>query len=341
MNKNPLRLAILGFGWVARDYMRPAIDACADTELVAVSSLDLEDCASVIDRVDAYTNWREMIERDDIDAVYIATPNYLHREQTLACLHAGKHVLCEKPMALTTEDAQAMVGTAEDMGLVYATAFDQRFHPAHRAMREWVSAGRIGILTQARIDYACWLPHDWAADNWRIEQSKAGGGAIIDLAPHGLDLLETLTGDRIAELTLFPQTVVQQYSVDDGGTLMARFESGMLATLHVGYNRPEALPRRRLELIGTEGMLQAYNTMGQVAGGTVTYHDTQGEVHDVAFESDTEPFLMQVQNFAASILTDAPPIRRATDDVRLVALLQNALLRSSDSTSLNTQSVWH
>ena len=321
-----LNIAIVGFGWVARDYMYPAIQACPLTQLAAVCSPNPADLAALPETVACYDSLDAMLQdRLAIDAVYIATPNYLHREQTEACLAAGLHVLCEKPLATTLEDAQAMLTAAQASQQVYATAYDQRFHPAHQAIRTEIQAGTLGTLTQVKIDYACWLPVDWVDDNWRIEQHKAGGGAIIDLAPHGLDLIETLLDDRVVECQLLGQTAVHAYPVDDGGVLMAKLTSGVLATLHVGYNRPDAYPRRRLEIIGTQQMLVAKNTMGQDPGGEVTLINTQGQRQALAFDTQRSPFLNQITAFADNILQHTTPIRQPEDDLRLYALLDHAL----------------
>ncbi len=322
----PLQLGIIGYGWVARDYMVPAIRQSKLVTLTAVCSAHAADMADLPDGVQPFTDLDEMLQRVPLDAVYIATPNYLHAAQTVACLEAGLHVLCEKPMATTPADADAMVAAVQRTGKVYATAFDQRFHPAHQAIRQLVAQQTLGTITQVKIDYACWLPATWAADNWRIDKQRAGGGAIIDLAPHGLDLLETLLDDRIVELALYAQRAAHTYAVDDGGVLLLRFARGTLGTLHVGYNRPDAFPRRRLEVIGTERMLIAENTMGQDAGGSLYQFWANGQdKQPVPFDAQASPFARQVDSFASQVLSESPPLRTPGDDLRLFNLLDHAL----------------
>ena len=333
----PLNVGIVGFGWVARDYMYPAMQRCDQLTLTAVCNARASDMADLPSAVRRFTHLDDMLRHADLDAVYIATPNHLHREQTVACLAAGWHVLCEKPMATTLEDATAMLTAAERSRRVYATAYDQRFHPAHQQLYAWLREQRLGTVTQVKIDYACWLPADWTSDNWRIDPQKAGGGAIIDLAPHGLDLLETLLGDTITDLTVYAQTATQLYAVDDGGVLVLRFSQGALGSIHVGYNRPDALPRRRLEIIGTEGMLVAENTMGQDEGGTVTLVRAQdGTSESVSFDRQQSPFEQQIRSFAQSILEKKTPLRSPKDDLRLFRLLDRALREESQRTQPTT-----
>ncbi len=325
-----LNIGIIGYGWVARDYMYPAIQKNERVNLVAVCAKNASEMENLPETVKKYTEIADFLKNIELDAIYIATPNHLHKKHTIASLNAGLHVLCEKPLATTLCDAAQMINSALAANTVYATAYDQRFHPAHEQMWNYIKENKLGTITQVKIDYACWLPKDWNNNNWRIEQHKAGGGAIIDLAPHGLDLLEMLLQDEIVEIQLFDQRKVQDYAVDDGGVLMLRFESGILGSMHVGYNRPNALPRRTLEIFGTAGMLRATNTMGQDAGGKLIFIDAEtGSQEPVGFDIEKSPFESQLDGFLSLILEGAQPLRSAEDDLRLFALLYNALKKET------------
>jgi predicted dehydrogenase len=235
-----------------------------------------------------------------------------------ALARAGKAVLCEKPMAASLADAEAMTRAVEAGGIFYGTAFDQRHHPAHRAIRDRIAAGALGTVTAVRIVYACWLGRDWSEagqPNWRIDSAQAGGGALIDLAPHGIDLIDFLLGEPLADITALTQSRVQDYAVDDGALLIGRTETGALASLHVAYNCPDALPRRRLEIVGTKGMLVAENTMGQTPGGHLTCHDgATGRTEPVSFDGEASPFTEQVRAFGSALRN--PPERAAYSAAR-------------------------
>ena len=326
----PLRFGIIGFGWVARDYMLPAIKAAGErVKLTAVVDLRPEDNHDLGADVQWFTDVNSLLNADCCDAVYIATPNHLHEPQTIACLNAGLHVLCEKPLAMTRDAVQRMAGASTSNQRLLVTAYDQRHHPAHRKMRELIREGRLGTITQAKIDYACWLPAEWSADNWRIDRSKAGGGAIIDLAPHGLDLLEWLIESPIEHVHCFAQHRVQDYTVDDGGVLSICFKNGVIASQTVAYNRPETLPRRLLEVIGTSGQLRAENTMGQDAGGTVTFISAKdGSQEPVNFDTTVSPFTNQLVDFLDRIDNAPTGNRDLAATLRQVDLLQRALRRA-------------
>jgi predicted dehydrogenase len=241
--------------------------------------------------------------------VYVATPNASHAALARAAAAAGKHVLCEKPMAPTLAAAEGMVDACRAAGVAYATAFDQRFQARHRRLRGLVAAGALGRVTCVRIHYACWTPPDWTPDgrphdNWRVDPARAGGGAMIDLAPHGLDLAQYLVGERIETVACLTQRRVFDYPVDDGAVIVARTTGGVLVSHTVAYNRPDAFPRRELEVIGDAGRALAVNTMGQTAGGTLAVMGTDGVARDVAVppHEDRSPFLAQVEAFADAVL---------------------------------------
>lgn len=305
----PIAWGIIGYGWVARDYMAPGIRQ-AGHRLVAVCDPNPASReAAGSEGARTHSDISAFLADPEIEAVYVATPNHLHREAVEALARAGKPVLCEKPMAACLADAEAMVQAVESRKIFYGTAFDQRHHPAHRLIRERIAAGDLGTVTAVRIVYACWLGRDWSAagqPNWRIDAVQAGGGALIDLAPHGIDLVDFLLGEPLTDITALTQTRVQDYAVDDGALLIGKTARGVLASLHVAYNCPDALPRRRLEVVGTKGMLVAENTMGQTPGGRLTLVDGgTGRSELVAFDSEASPFTEQVRAFGSALRNPA------------------------------------
>ncbi len=320
--------ALVGCGWLGRAYAAPAIAASGNGRLVAACDRDAAARGAVAAPF-VTGDLDAALARADVDAVYVATPNSSHRPVVEACAAAGKAVLCEKPMARTAADAAAMAAACDRAGVLYATAFDQRWHPAHVAIRQLVAGGDLGPVTQVLIRYACWTPPDWQPgdwhhDNWRVDPATAGGGALIDLAPHGLDLCQTLLGERLDRVAAFLQRKAFDYPVDDGATIIGRTAGGTLLSLSVGYNCPDAFPRRRLEIVGTRGRVLAENTMGQTPGGTVTLTRPDGSVGPVAFDAEASPFTAQVAAFA-----DAVRGRRAwpypvSQDLHTMALLDAA-----------------
>ena len=170
-NEGSVGWGIVGYGWVARDYMAPGIRQ-AGHRLVAVCDPNPA-CreAAAAEGARTHAELTAFLADPEIEAVYVATPNHLHREAVEALAKSGKAVLCEKPMAAGLADAEAMVRAIESGNIFYGTAFDQRHHPAHRLMRVRIAAGHLGTATAVRIVFAFWFRRDWFAagpPNWRI-----------------------------------------------------------------------------------------------------------------------------------------------------------------------------
>lgn len=316
---------VAGCGWVARDHALPGLLAAGadvvalhDCSAVALARLPVQAARSV--DLDAF------LATPGLDAVYVASPNASHRPLVEAAAAAGKAVLCEKPLAADLADADALVTSCAAAGVLLGTAYDQRWHPAHVRLREHLP--ELGTVVAVRIVYCCWLPADWTPDgrphdNWRADPAVAGGGAAIDLAPHGLDLVGALLGEDVVELHALLQRRVHDYPVDDGALLHGRTDGGVLVDLHVAYNTPDALPRRRLEVVGTRGMAVAVDTLGQTAGGTLTVLDPAPR--GLPFGS-ASPFEAQFRAFSAAV--DGDPAAWPYDadrDLRLHRLLLEAL----------------
>ncbi len=337
MKRQTIRWGLVGCGWVARDYVAPALRVAPSAALVALCDPDvaaLERIKSQTPDAATFTDLNAMLQCD-VDAVYVATPNHLHRAITERAARAGKHVLCEKPMATTLEDARAMTEVCAENNVVYATAFDQRFHAAHEQLRALIERGELGDITLARVHYACWTPPTWkpdsddgSHDNWRVDPARAGGGALIDLAPHGLDLTQMLLGQPLIEVACLLQRRVFDYAVDDGATLIGRFQNDALLTMNVAYNCPDNYPRRTLEIIGTRAMARARNTMGQTPGGTLEIVDAQsGETRNIELDKtrDVSPFRNGVEAFSRALLSGETFPFAPARDLHTMQLLHTAI----------------
>jgi len=335
--KSSINWGIVGCGWVARDYVAPAIIGASSANLVALCDPNgqaMRRISELEPSAQAYGQLGEFLATPDLDVVYIATPNHTHRSITEAAARAKKHVLCEKPMATGLADAQKMVETCASHGVVYATAFDQRFHAAHQMLRDKIREGVLGEVTSVRIHYACWMPTDWrpstddgAHSNWRVDPHQAGGGAFIDLAPHGIDLVQMLLGEELVEVACLLQRRVFDYPVDDGAALIGRFASGALFSHQVAYNCPDAYPRRTLEVIGTRAMARLHNTLGQTPGGAFELIDARdGSAEAVRLDPalDVSPFQNGIEAFSRALLNGTsfpfPPSR----DLHTMAILEAA-----------------
>ena len=238
-------------------------------------------------------------------------------------------------MALSLVQAQHMVDECAINGVVYATAFDQRSHAAHQLLREKTQSGELGEITSIRVHYACWTPTDWrpptddgAHENWRVDPQKAGGGAFMDLAPHGLDLAQMLLSEEIVEIACLLQRRVFDYPVDDGAALIGRFASGALFSQQVAYNCPDAFSRRTLEVIGTRAMARLHNTLGQPPGGSfelISAHGGESERVELNPALDVSPFQNGIEAFSRCLLEGQPFPFSPSRDLHTMAILEQAM----------------
>lgn len=220
------------------------------------------------------TSVADLVNDPDVQAVYISTTNELHRDQVIAAAKAGKHILCEKPLAMSIEDAHAMVQAARDAGVVMATNHHLRGAATHRAMRDAIAAGTIGKPLAARVFHAVYLPPH--LQGWRLDRPEAGGGVILDITVHDTDTLRFVLGDDPVEAIAFGQYGgMAQAGLEDAAMGVLRFKSGLIAQFHDGFTTKYATTG--LEVHGTEGSLIGRNCMTQQPVGTVTLRNVDGE----------------------------------------------------------------
>ncbi|MCP9989914.1 Gfo/Idh/MocA family oxidoreductase [Streptomyces albogriseolus] len=287
--KPPLRIGMVGYafmgaahsqGWrtVGRVFELPL-----HPEMAVICGRDADAVRAAADRhgwAEAETDWRALVERDDIDLVDICTPGDSHAEIALAALAAGKHVLCEKPLANTVAEAEAMARAAQearDRGQAAMVGFNYRRVPATALARRMVEEGRVGTLRHVRVAYL----QDWLVDpqfplTWRLRREQAGSGSLGDLGAHIVDLAQHLAGERLAGVSALTETFVRErplptapssglaavsaagtgpVTVDDAAVFTGRFASGALASFEAtryATGRKNAL---RIELNGERGSL--------------------------------------------------------------------------------------
>ena len=224
----PLRWGAVGASWIAEDWVIPAIRQTG-AEVVAVSSHDAERATAYAAKngiPKAYASLDGLLADPNVDAVYISSTNQWHHPQTVAAARAGKHVLCEKPMATTLEEARAMIAACESAGVVLAIDHHMRNAPTLRTIKRLLDEGAIGRPLAVRIAHAMLLP-DFLR-TWRTSAPDAGGGPILDLTTHDTDNLRFILGDEVDEVVAM--TAGQRFSangVEDAVMAVLRFRGGV------------------------------------------------------------------------------------------------------------------
>ncbi|WP_238148175.1 Gfo/Idh/MocA family protein [Rothia halotolerans] len=257
MSSTPPVSAILGAGFMATVHAR-AVRA-ARGRVAALASSRPERARQALDQVGAERAGEvsEVLAAPDVDLVHVCTPNRLHAEQAGAALAAGKHVICEKPIATGVEDARALLARAEGSGLCAAVPFVYRYHPMVREARERIRSGGLGDL----LTVDCGYLQDWMVRpddaNWRTGAEGGGSRAFADIGSHLFDLVEFVTGRRVTGLTARTRTVFserggERVSNEDLAAVLFELEGGVLGTALVSQMAPGRKNALTLEVHGAQ-----------------------------------------------------------------------------------------
>jgi 1,5-anhydro-D-fructose reductase (1,5-anhydro-D-mannitol-forming) len=244
---------------------------------------------------------------EDVQAVYISSTNEKHFIQTQRALNAGKHVMCEKPMALNVDEAAAMVQLADERGLILAINHHLPGNALHRNIREIVASGAIGTVLSAQVSHAGLLPE--RLRGWRLSEPEAGSGVILDLTCHDASVLNPLLGTPTSVTAIAlnqadwnpgggPDTAmaVIEYTPDAGVPLLAQ----TLDSFAMDYGKTY------LSLQGTKGSLHATDAMTQDSSGTVTVNGASGSEVKV-IDSTEDPYVVSVEGFHGAVCSGSRP----------------------------------
>ncbi len=226
-------LAILGPGKVAATHAT-ALARIPGARLVAVAGRDRDRTTAFAGQFGAraVVGLPALLEARDVDAVIVCTPHPMHRDQAVAVAEAGRHVVVEKPMALTPEDADAMIAAADEAGVVLSVISQRRWYDAARRVRDAIDDGRIGVPALATVEVLGWRgPEYYAMDAWRGTREGEGGGVLVNQAAHQLDLLSWYLGPHRDAVGFVANVNHPEIDVEDTAVAVVRFESGALASI--------------------------------------------------------------------------------------------------------------
>ncbi|MBO9596937.1 MAG: Gfo/Idh/MocA family oxidoreductase [Cohnella sp.] len=321
-----LRWGIVGAADIALKSVMPGIRASATGVIQAVASRGIEKASAAAAQFgasQAYGSYEELLEDPNIDAVYIPLPNHLHREWTIRAAQAGKHVLCEKPLALTAKEAQEMVDTCADAGVVLAEAFMYRHHPRMEQIKRLIAEGEIGQLRALRGAFT----FNNAADAKNIRyRADWGGGGLFDVGCYPLSAARYFLGKEPEAVTVHAFFSPEHDNVDMMASGLVEFEDGVALTFDCGM---WANFRQTFEIVGTEGRIDipsAFVANGEDAAFTVTNKNgTRTVKPDIV-----NTYARQVDDFARAVWKEQASLFQADDAVRNMALLEACLKSARD-----------
>lgn len=342
MTRRPLRVGIIGAGGIATAAHIPGYQALGgEVELVAVADVNVERAAQVAARFGFarhYADYHEMLEREELDAVSVCTPNKFHAPASIAALKAGAHVLCEKPPATSAAEVQAMQAAAAQAGRVLTFGFHMRHSAQAQAAYRFVAAGELGEIYAGRVTAL----RRRGIPSWGVFTRKElqGGGPLLDIGVHMLDLAlwlmgyprpETVLGATFCKLGNRPGVAPwgpwdwKHYDVEDMALGMIRFVGGASLLLETSFAANiEPMEEMNVRLQGTEGGL--------------TYHpfkvhrELHGTLVDVtpAWLPDVKPYAAEIAHFVRCIRGEEPPLSTPEQALVLQGIV-DALYRSAET----------
>jgi 1,5-anhydro-D-fructose reductase (1,5-anhydro-D-mannitol-forming) len=294
-----VRWLLVGVGDIARKRVIPAIYAEPRSSLYGVVTRDLKK-AEAYPEVAAWATLDAALQDEAIDAVYIASPVALHASQTISCLKAGKHVLCEKPVAMNYPEAQTMVAAQQETGKLLGVSYYRRLYPKLMRAKELIAAGAIGQPVLVEANFHGWLESEERA--WLRDPALSGGGPLYDTGSHRVDAMNFLFG-RPLRATGLLSNAVHEMKVEDSATALIEYAGGVHGVVDVRWNSRVA--RDQFRVIGTEGelVLDPLNGPELRVGGRVEMLPAHANVHS--------PLVM---NFVEAVLDGSPlacPIEEA------------------------------
>lgn len=307
---------LIGASTIAEQHMIGAIRATGGIIAAVVSTTETRARAFAMKNdIAAFgTSLDRVLQDPSIKAVYISSTNEKHRAQALAAIAAGKHVLCEKPLAMTVAEAAEMVRAAEAAGVTLATNHHLRCSGSHRAIRDLIRSGKIGRILSLRLFHAVHLPPH--LQGWRINDAGAGGGVIPDITVHDADVVRFLTAED-------PVSVVAQMGasgmgngVEDSAMSVWGLPSGAMVMAHESFTHPFA--GSGLEVHGTEGSIFARGVMTQLPVGEIELVTAAGR-ETVSF-SRHNLYVQGVTDFLAAIAGKGAPAATGRDGVASLAV---------------------
>ncbi|WJV17602.1 Gfo/Idh/MocA family oxidoreductase [Rossellomorea marisflavi] len=238
----PLKIGVIGCGSIAKHRHIPEYMANEHAEIVAVCDVVKDRAEEMADQIGAkaYTDYKDLLKDESIEAVSVCTPNALHAPISVDALKAGKHVLCEKPMATSTEEAEAMIVAANEAGRKLMIGHNQRFVPSHQKAKELISKGEAGKIYSFRTAFGHGGPEGWSVDgkdSWFFKKEEAFIGAMGDLGVHKTDLMRYILGEEFVEVGAFVETSSKENAdVDDTAVCVLKTESGTIGTLAASWS---------------------------------------------------------------------------------------------------------
>jgi predicted dehydrogenase len=286
-----IRWGLIGCGDISQKRVAPALRDAVDSELLAVARARFDlagEFAREFGASRTYRDWRELAADPDVDAVYVATPVDLHAEQTIAAAEAGKHVLCEKPMALNVADCDRMIAACRSNSVKLGVAYYRRFYPVIRRVRALIDHGEIGQVVVVQMNaFSRFNPQPGEPRHWLIEKDRAGGGPMMDFGCHRIETFVNLFSPVDVDAA-FTDQIYYKRDVEDTSGVFFKMAGGARGVLLASHATP--VHADTVDIWGSEGSLHIRTlnrgdlTVKTVQGEREENHPPHANLHQPAIE---------------------------------------------------------
>ncbi|PIU62076.1 MAG: gfo/Idh/MocA family oxidoreductase [Armatimonadetes bacterium CG07_land_8_20_14_0_80_40_9] len=333
-----MKVAIISFAHMHANSYARCLGKIEGVELVSIADEDVKrgEKKAREFRTKYYQDYQEMLKKESPEAVIITSANAKHKDIALSCANSGKHILCEKPIATTLEDAKAMLSACLENEVIYQQAFPMRYSPPVNIIRKQVEQGTIGKVLAIKGTNHGVMP-DPQEHPFFTDKSLSGGGAVMDHTVHVVDLMRWITGSEVREVYAeVDQLLHDNIDIDDCGILSLEFENEVFATLDPSWSRPKSFPTwgdLKLDFIGDKGVI----FMDAFAQNISLYSDLDGRVFWNFWGDDLD--LLMVRDFIDTVANKANPKVTGFDGLKAleVALAAYKSAQKGESVKIKNQ----
>lgn len=327
-----LKVAVIGCGSIAIHRHLPEYQANENVEIAAVCDIREERAQLTAAEygAKAYTDYKQAITESNADAVSVCLPNYLHAPVSIFAAENGKHVLCEKPMATSKEEAQAMIEASDKAGKKLMIAHNQRFVPSHEKAKELIADGAIGKVYSFRTTFGHGGPEGWSIDgkeSWFFRKKEAFIGALGDLGVHKADLIRYVLGTEFKEVAAMVESSAKENSdVDDQAVTVLRSKNGIIGTLTASWAYGAGEDNSTV-IYGEKGMLRLeddpdYSLIAAYTDGSKVNYEL-GQIQ--SNESGGQTSTGVIDHFTDSIINDTKPLIDGEEGYKSLNIILAAL----------------
>lgn len=309
--------AIIGPGRFAGEHIAPALQKAHGCRLVAVVSRArerAEEFAAAHGVPRAYEDLETALRDPAVEAVWVATPHGTHRDAVLAAARAGRHVLCEKPLATTVADGREMVLACRQAGVALATGFHLRHHPLHREARQIVQQGGAGAIVSVEAEWSLPARVRRTSAEWRRDPEMSGGGILMGTGIHAIDLLRFVLDDEVESVSACADSTPQQGAVDSRVVCLLRFRRGIFGS--VRCLRGVHAPANDLLIEGDAALIRVRRGLADETRGALEVDGADTTL--AGMPAGTNQYALQAEDFARAIAEHREPNASGLDGLRLI-----------------------